>query len=86
MATIYVNGSSVGAVMTDPAGAASFLLNTIGAAPDQYNVTLEVDINASATQSIELVSGGTVVTPPPGSTGDTFFINYVIFLPSIQKQ
>ena len=85
MATIYVNGNSVGAVMTDPAGAASFLLNTIGAAPDQYNVTLEVDINASATQSIELVSGGTVVTPPPGSTGDTFFINYVIFLPSIQK-
>lgn len=85
VATVYVNGNPVGAVMTDPGGAASFLLNTIGAAPGQYNVTLEVDINASATQSIELVSGGTTVTPPPGSTGETFFINHVIFLPSIQK-
>jgi hypothetical protein len=43
------------------------LLNTIGAAPGQYNVTLEVDINASATQSIELVAGGTVVNATAGS-------------------
>ncbi len=86
MATVYVNGNPVGAVMTDPAGAASFLLDTFGAAPDQYNVTLEVDINASATQSIELVADGTIVTPPPGSSGETFFINYIVFLPNIQKQ
>jgi hypothetical protein len=84
-ATVYVNGNPVGAVMTDAVGAASFFLNTIGAAPGQYNVTLEVDINASATQSIELVAGGTVVMPPPGATGETFFVNRIIFLPHIEK-
>jgi len=85
LATIYVNGRAVGTVLTDSSGVAPFLLNTFGVAPGQYNVTLEVDINASATQSIELVSDGTVVTPPPGSTGETFYINHIIFLPSIQQ-
>jgi hypothetical protein len=84
LATVYVNGKAVGTVMTDGNGGAAFLLNTIGAAPGLYNVTLEVDINASATQSIELVAGGTVVTPPPGSPGPVFFVNDVVFLPLIR--
>jgi hypothetical protein len=82
-ATVYVNGRAVGAVMTNGSGGAAFLLNTAGAAPGQYNVTLEVDINASATQSIQLVAGGDVVTPPPGAPGETFFAGHVKFLPLI---
>ncbi|MCA9951412.1 MAG: hypothetical protein KDE48_17300 [Anaerolineales bacterium] len=85
LAAIYVNGNPVGTVLTDSSGAASFLLNTIGAAPNQYNVTLEVDINASATQNIELAADSVVVTPPPGFSAETFFINHVRFLPVIQK-
>ena len=85
LATIYVNGRAVGTVITDSSGVAPFLLNTLGAAPGQYNVTLEVDINASATQSIELITNGPLVTPPPGSTGETFFSNHIIFLPNIQQ-
>ncbi len=85
LAAIYINGNPTGTVMTDAVGAASFLLNTTGAAPDQYNVTMEVDINASVTRGIELVAGGTTVTPPPDAAGDTVFITHIIFLPSIQK-
>lgn len=83
-ATIYVNGSPVGMVTTDGSGAASFFVNTLGAAAGSYNVTMEANINASATQSIELVSGGMAVTPPPGSIGTTVFINNVLFLPIVQ--
>ncbi|MCA9932477.1 MAG: hypothetical protein KC415_01035 [Anaerolineales bacterium] len=84
LATIYIDGRPVGTVTTDGSGAASFLVNTLGAASGAYNVTLETDINASATQSIDLVSGGLIVTPPPGATGTTVFVNGVIFLPIIQ--
>lgn len=82
-ATIYVNGRALGAVMTGGSGDAAFLLHTAGAAPGPYNVTLEVDINSSATQTIQLVAGGSVVTPPPGAPGDVFFAGHVKFLPLI---
>ena len=80
-ATIYVDGQGRGQVMTDGSGQATFLLDTTGATVGPYNVTLEVDINASATQSITLVSNGTVVNPPPGFPGSTFNLVYVRFLP-----
>lgn len=85
LAVIYVNGNSAGTLVTDAGGNAPFILDTAHAAPGPYNVTLEVDINASATQSITLVSGGTTVTPPPGFSGATFSINKLIFLPFVQK-
>jgi hypothetical protein len=83
-ATIYIDGSPVGMVTTDGSGAASFFVNTLGAAAGSYNVTMETNINASATQSVDLVAGGTAVTPPPGATGPTVFVNNVLFFPIIQ--
>lgn len=72
-------------VITDGSGAASFFVNTLGAASGSYNVTLEANINASATRSIDLEAGGQTVAPPPGATGPTAFINDVIFLPVIRS-
>ncbi len=85
LASVYVNGEALGSVMTDAGGTATFKLNTVGAALGQYNVTLEVDINASATQSIELVESGSTVTPPDGFDGPTFFLGHAIFLPAVYR-
>ncbi len=82
LATVYVDGTAFGTVMTDGSGMASFLIDTAGALPGIYNVTMEVDINASATQSIELVSDG-VTVPPTDTPGPTFSIGNPIFLPTI---
>jgi hypothetical protein len=74
--------------MTDAGGTATFKLNTTGAAPGTYNVTLEVDINATATESIELVEPGPTVTPPVGFDGPTFFLDFPnpVFLPIAYRQ
>lgn len=85
MATVYVDGEAVGEVTTDGSGSASFLLNTIGALPGLYNVTMEVDANASATQSIELDAGEPLVPPPAGSPGPTFFFGNPVFLPLLSQ-
>lgn len=85
LASIYVNGEAAGSVMTDAGGTVAFMLNTAGVAPGTLNVTLEVDINASATQSIELVESGPTVTPPAGFEGVTFFIGHRIFLPVVYR-
>lgn len=82
-AAIYVNGEAAGSVMTDAGGLATFKLDTCGASLGQYNVTMEVDINASATESIELKAGEPVVTPPPGFSGPTFRLQTCIYLPAI---
>ena len=82
-ATVYVNGGQVGSVMTDASGMATFSLNTIGAPVGQYNVTLEVDINASATESIELKVEEQIVTPPPGFTGPAFSMQNRIYQPVV---
>lgn len=82
-ATVYVNGEALGQIEIDDQGGATFVLNTKGASPGTYNVTLEVDSNASATASIELVEDGETVTPPPGFEGPTVHVNQPIFLPVI---
>jgi hypothetical protein len=46
---------------------------------------MEVDINASATQSIELVDGEERVLPPPGFSGPTFFLGPVVYLPIVSR-
>lgn len=81
LATVYVNGEASGSVRMDGGGSATFKINTIGVAPGPLNVTLEVDINASATQSIDLVESGSPVTPPEGFDGPTFFAGHPVFLP-----
>lgn len=82
-ATVYFDGATLGQVMTDAQGAAAFVLDTTGAEPGSYNVTLEVDGNASATESIELIDGGATVTPPAGFTGPTVYVNPPTFLPIV---
>jgi hypothetical protein len=84
-ATVYVDGQWRGEVTTDGSGQATFLLDTTGSQPGPYNVTLEVDVNASATQSITLVDGGTIVTPPANFPGPTFTLEFVRFLPVVAK-
>jgi hypothetical protein len=85
-AEVYVNGVWKGMLMTDANGVAEFLLDTTGSSVGAYNVTLEVDINASATQSIELVDTGEVVTPPPDFEGPKFTLTNTIFMPVISNQ
>lgn len=85
-ATVYVNGETLGSTMTDALGKVTFTLNTTGASTGQYNVTLEVDINASATQSIELVESGSIINPPDGFDGPKFYLGSPIFLPVIFLQ
>lgn len=84
-AVVYVNGEPLGPVAIDGAGGAQFLLNTQGAAVGSYNVTLEVDINASATQSIELVANGSTILPPPNYNGPIFYVGDVLYLPVLRN-
>ncbi|MEZ4642058.1 MAG: hypothetical protein R3E31_04840 [Chloroflexota bacterium] len=84
-AAVYVNGEFFGTVMVDGSGQATFLINSAGANLGQYNVTLEVDINASATQSIELTADGQLVVPPSGFNGPVFDLGNVLYLPIIQQ-
>lgn len=86
VATVFVDGQALGTVLTDGSGMARFKLNTAGVPLGQYNVTLEVDVNASATQSITLVADGAQVLPPPGFEGPTFNLGQLIYLPIISKQ
>ncbi len=81
LATVYVNGETSGNILTDGAGTAAFNINTIGVPPGPLNVTLEVDINASATRSIDLVVSGSLVVPPEGSDAPTFFAGHPVFMP-----
>jgi len=85
-AMVYVNGDSRGMVTIDGSGVASFLLNTLGSPARVYNVTLEVDINASATESIELLDTGNMVLPPPDFNGSTLFLKNIIFMPLISDK
>ena len=84
-ATIYVDGVKVGWVTTDANGMATFMLNTTGAALGAYNVTLEVDVNALATETIELKDDDSVVMPPPNFVGPEFSLLPKYFLPIIRN-
>ena len=84
LATIYIEGEPRGTLMTDPAGTALFLVNTLGAAVGSYNVTLEVDINASATNGFVLAENEPVIVAPP-SSAPVVYVQHVFFLPAVQK-
>ena len=85
LATVYVDGDPLGTVMTDENGSAIFYINTNGADVGIYNVTLEVDINASATDNFELTADGPLIPPPPVLAGPIFYLNNVIYLPFIVR-
>lgn len=85
-AIVYVNGVARGSLMTDSGGSAAFLIDTANSPTGLYNVTLEVDINASATQGFELTDTGDLVLPPPDFNGQTFSVsNVMLYLPNISK-
>lgn len=86
LANVYVDGELLGTVMTDGDGSAQFMIDSTGAQPGPYNVTMEVDINASATSSIDLVSDGDVILPPPDFEGPTFNLAYVLYLPIVKDE
>jgi hypothetical protein len=83
LATVYVDGEPLGTVMTDGNGSAIFYINTNGAEVAIYNVTLEVDINASATDNFELTADGPLIPAPSDPAGPIFGLNNVIYLPLV---
>lgn len=82
LATVYVDGNAIGTLFTDNDGSAIFYIHTIGASIGTYNVTLEVDINASATDSFELVADGPLIPAPPNPSGPIYYLTYVTYLPA----
>ncbi|HRQ40972.1 MAG TPA: hypothetical protein PLD25_23910 [Chloroflexota bacterium] len=85
LATVYVDGQPLGMALIGGNGVGTFMVNTAGAAIGEYSVTLEVDINASATRGIELAETGPLVTPPPDFPGPTFNLVYELYLPLVTK-
>ncbi|MCB8943809.1 MAG: hypothetical protein H6658_08640 [Ardenticatenaceae bacterium] len=78
-ANVYVDGNFLGTVMTDGNGRATFYISTLGSQASIYNVTMEVDANASATDNFELVNDGPFIPGPTVSDGPTFYLNEVFF-------
>jgi hypothetical protein len=74
VATLFVNGRYLGRLMTDGKGAAQFIVQSpaSGMAIGQYDITMEVDMNASATQGFSLRHDAPLVMPPDGFAGPTF--------------
>jgi hypothetical protein len=85
VAAIYLDGEALGTVTTDANGMATFLIHTIGMVEGVYNVTMEVDINATATETFTLVEGAEVIPAPPDSTDPIFYGGHVMFFPLLFK-
>ena len=73
-ATVFVNGRYLGRVMTDGQGMAQFIVQspTSPLALGHYDITLEVDMNASATQGFTLREDAPLVWAPDGFMGRLF--------------
>ena len=85
LATIYVDGEPIGTVATDENGTATFYINTYGANVGIYNVTLEVDVNSSATDTFQLEENAPTIPLPPVPVGPIYYLPQDIYLPSILK-
>lgn len=73
-ATLFVNGRYLGRVMTDDQGSAQFIVQSPAShlALGHYDITMEVDMNASATQGFSLSSEASLVWAPDGFVGPVF--------------
>ncbi|MCA9898678.1 MAG: hypothetical protein H6654_10750 [Ardenticatenaceae bacterium] len=73
-ATLFVNGRYLGRVMTDEHGMAQFVVQSPASdmALGHYDITMEVDMNASATQGFWLSSNAPLVWAPDGFAGPVF--------------
>lgn len=74
VATIFVNGRYLGRVLTDEHGSAQFIVQSPASslAVGHYDITMEVDMNASATQGFNLSDDAPLVIPPDGFSGPVF--------------
>ncbi len=74
IATLFVNGRYLGRVMTDENGSAQFIVQSPASsiAVGAYDITMEVDMNASATQGFVLTHSASLVMPPDGFSGRVF--------------
>ncbi len=73
-ATVFVNGRYLGRVMTDGQGMAQFIVQSPPSplALGHYDITMEVDMNASATQGFTLREDAPLVWAPAGFMGRLF--------------
>lgn len=73
-ATLFVNGRYLGRVLTDGQGSAQFIVQSPASslAIGQYDITMEVDMNASATQGFSLSHDAPLVMAPDGFGGPVF--------------
>jgi len=74
IATVFTNGRYLGRVMTDGDGSAQFIVQSPASsiAIGAYDITMEVDMNASATQGFVLTHDAPLVMPPSGFNGSVF--------------
>lgn len=85
LATVYVDGTAIGEVMTDENGNATFYINTFGAEEGVYNVTMEVDVNSSATDNFLLDEDEPYIPDPTIPLGPIFYLPQDLFLPFVIK-
>jgi hypothetical protein len=85
LATVYIDGEPIGTLFTDENGSATFYIYTVGGSIGTYNVTMAVDVNASATDTFELVADGALIPAPSELAGPIFYLTDVLFLPVIVK-
>jgi hypothetical protein len=90
LATITATGDEpvpvievLGTVMTDENGSFVFLLNTTGAHIGVYLITATVGANATATDTIELIT--TAPLRPAEDIGPIFYLGSVVYLPVVIK-
>ncbi|VAW30902.1 hypothetical protein MNBD_CHLOROFLEXI01-1820 [hydrothermal vent metagenome] len=80
IATVFANGRFLGRVRTDGDGSAQFIVQSpAGEVSGQFDITMEVDMNASATQSFVLSQSAPLVMPPTGFTGPVFNVRNRFF-------
>lgn len=70
-ATVYINGVTAGRIQLDGSGSSTFLIRTPpqNRAAGVYDVTAEVDLNASATTSFTVTVNAPVLDPPDDFEG-----------------
>ncbi len=72
LATVYVNGSEIGHVMTNNNGVLTFMIDSAGAPQARYFITAAVGNNASDTKDFDVDNGKPLWPPPMGFPGPTF--------------
>jgi hypothetical protein len=85
LATVYAGSVPIGTVMTDENGSAVFYIETEGAQLGVYNITMAVDVNASATDSFRIAATGPFIPAPTDPVGPIFDLPSVVYFPIVMK-